>query len=462
MSHYSKKQLAEFMSPQYLKIAQDCARLVNTTKNPDVFFPRYKLLIEKMEQLSDFEKVIKFSGTKPSKELAEIKRKRDIATHDFLVRYYSDTRQKIKSAKTPKSKYNNAEKFNSQVSIYICELSKSNIEEFNRMSSELYALCEKAELVSKRTDSPKQTKIEETTTLSNSSGIPGEVLSWPWYISISFGRSSSNNFDKALFLAKAANYYLEDEMDGNRIYQAFFKSDPADYLKFVQLYELVGAWKSSCVIINGKIVDRKIIGGLNYCYGDRCRTGRSDFCFGASPATRNPFGCHRLQMSASNTPWWSFSHFDGANYVIDKSAIRMRAETFSTAYRLCPCFDTDYVNNAINELPPVLTKMEFEEVTMQGYFSAPLKLFSDLEENYEATNNFTMCPNCQSNDTYPISDEMNLIGCAKVVFYLILLFIPIIGWIAIYQSIKSTKRKKESVSYRKCKKCGKKFKVNNL
>lgn len=51
----------------------------------------------------------------------------------------------------------------------------------------------------------------------------------------------------------------------------------------------------------------EIVGGLNYCYGDFCRNGRLNFCFGASEYTENPFGCHRLQISATNNPWYSFS-----------------------------------------------------------------------------------------------------------------------------------------------------------
>lgn len=172
-----------------------------------------------------------------------------------------------------------------------------------------------------------------------------------WEIAVSFGKSSSANFDRALYLAQHADRYEKTIFNGKEVYQAFFHSEPQSFLAFVRLYELVGNWKSASVTINGEFADRKIVSGLNYCYGDRCRSGRSDFCYGASYMTKNPFGCHRLQISSCNNPWWSFTYYNGRNYTVDKKAILEHAATYSTAYRMCPCFDWDRVVQAINQLP---------------------------------------------------------------------------------------------------------------
>ena len=67
--------------------------------------------------------------------------------------------------------------------------------------------------------------------------------------------------------------------------------------------------------------------------------------------TKNPFGCHRLQISSCNNPWWSFTYYNGRNYTVDKKALLEHAATYSTAYRMCPCFDWDRVVQAINQLP---------------------------------------------------------------------------------------------------------------
>ena len=117
-----------------------------------------------------------------------------------------------------------------------------------------------------------------------------------WEIAVSFGKSSSANFDRALYLAQHADRYEKTIFNGKEVYQAFFHSEPQSFLAFVRLYELVGNWKSASVTINGEFADRKIVSGLNYCYGDRCRSGRSDFCYGASYMTKKPV---RLSQTAN-------------------------------------------------------------------------------------------------------------------------------------------------------------------
>lgn len=189
---------------------------------------------------------------------------------------------------------------------------------------------------------------------SESSNISIESKKISWEISVSFSKSSSTNFDRALYLAKHSYKYLQTVYNGNDIYQAFFLSEPKSYLSFIKLYELISGWKSTSVMINGEMVDRKIVSGLNRCYGDKCRTGKIDFCYGASFMTENPFGCHRLQISSCNHPWWSFSHYNGQKYVVDKKAILERAKSYSTAYRMCPCFDWDKIVKAIEELPDTI------------------------------------------------------------------------------------------------------------
>ena len=108
-----------------------------------------------------------------------------------------------------------------------------------------------------------------------------------WYVSISFGKSSSDNYMKAVTLAKAAPQYHEQIDDGKILHQAIYSSKPKEYLAFIMLYELVGNWKSSFVMINGNLIDRKVIGNLNYCYGDKCRSCNPKFCYGASYMTEN-------------------------------------------------------------------------------------------------------------------------------------------------------------------------------
>ena len=193
-----------------------------------------------------------------------------------------------------------------------------------------------------------------------------EEIIWPeWYISVSFGKSSSSNYEKAVALVKSAPQYHEQIDNGNILHQGIYSAKPNEYLDFITLYELVSGWKSSFVMINGKIIDRKIVGSLNYCYGDRCRSGNPDFCYGASYMTENPFGCHRLQISAANHPWWSYYTQVGHKWVLDKAAMKQRIDSYAEIYSLCPKFNYNNILAVLNVLPNSLSNFEMER--LRGY-----------------------------------------------------------------------------------------------
>ena len=198
-----------------------------------------------------------------------------------------------------------------------------------------------------------------------------------WYITTSFGKSSSPSYQKAVILAKASPKYHEQMDGGHILHQAVFSATPKDYLAFITLYELVSSWKSSFTLINGKIVDRKVIGNLNYCYGDKCRSGDINFCFGASEFTENPFGCHRLQISRYNNPWWTFGMSSGNSFRIDKSAIKARIDGYANVYHLCPSFNYDNILHVLNTLPDKLSKAEINRLynthTQVAEITIPIK-----------------------------------------------------------------------------------------
>lgn len=188
-----------------------------------------------------------------------------------------------------------------------------------------------------------------------------------WDISISFSRSHSANFERALFLAKKAPEYKEITDGKNEIYQARYSAKPEEYLAFIKLYEMISGWKSAHVSICGELIDRKIVGQLNYCYGDRCRSLNSKYCYGASPMTENPFGCHRFQVNACNNPWIDFyipileKEFKGKLW-LDKMAIKERIDTYAAVYRLCPVFDYARALDALIKLPTIITEREYKKM----------------------------------------------------------------------------------------------------
>ncbi|MDK2920060.1 MAG: hypothetical protein PWQ37_2793 [Candidatus Petromonas sp.] len=198
----------------------------------------------------------------------------------------------------------------------------------------------------------KQSKKNEVSQYRNNSIQHDNVELPNWYICVSFGKSTSPNYSKAVYMAKMAPKYLYDEVDSKPIHQAFFSADPNEYLAFIALYELVKDWKSSFVIINGNIVDRKIIGKLNYCYGDKCRSGNPRFCYGASDFTDNPFGCHRAQMHAYNDPWYSYGQIDNNGiFHVNKEIIKHEFIERVKPYRMCPSLNLDDILSNIEKLP---------------------------------------------------------------------------------------------------------------
>lgn len=68
------------------------------------------------------------------------------------------------------------------------------------------------------------------------------------------------------------------------------------------------------------------------------------------------------------------------------------------------------------------------------------------------------CPNCgNENVQVQAVSEMRSRGCLTVFIYLILLFIPIIGWIALIMLLRG--RKSKTVSYAVCQNCGHRWKA---
>lgn len=222
--------------------------------------------------------------------------------------------------------------------------------------------------VDKSTNLPARPTAAVPTKTKKLRGARGKEILFPdWYISISFSKSRSENYPLAVALAKSAPQYHEQMNDSRILHQAIYSSKPNEYLAFVRLYELVGGWKSSFVFINGTMIDRKIVQKLNYCYGDNCRSGNSDFCFGASYMTDNPFGCHRFQISACNNPWWSFYVRNGKKYYLDKNAIYQRINSYANVYNICPLFDYNYAIKVLNALPAVVSERQLAQIVDGNY-----------------------------------------------------------------------------------------------
>lgn len=133
---HNKKE-ALFMAEQWIRIANESANLVNSTKNADVFFNRYTLLLEELEKLSKLEIFNCFSQKKPSKNLKEILDKKENTINDFITRFYNETISEINSLKTVTSKNKRIENFYTNLQKYKSMMSSNNLKRIDNFYLEL-------------------------------------------------------------------------------------------------------------------------------------------------------------------------------------------------------------------------------------------------------------------------------------------------------------------------------------
>lgn len=120
-----------------LRICKDCVEIINNTKNPKIFFDRYKLLISITNELITVEKKYKFNSERPSQFKEKLKKQEIYTINDFLNRYYQDTIEKVENLKTVKGKTNFVKKFIDNIIIYKNYLNKENLTLANTLYNSL-------------------------------------------------------------------------------------------------------------------------------------------------------------------------------------------------------------------------------------------------------------------------------------------------------------------------------------
>lgn len=118
---------AESMAQRDLEIIQDCIRLIGDTKNPDTFFSRFDLLVEKADHLRLFEDYISFTAS-PSLAFGEVWADQQEAIKRFLIRYFCDVFDKAEAAKTDKGKLSKYQKFYDSLQPYYHKMNADNID----------------------------------------------------------------------------------------------------------------------------------------------------------------------------------------------------------------------------------------------------------------------------------------------------------------------------------------------
>lgn len=113
-----------------VEILNNCAQIFQSTSNPDTFFSRYDLYIQKLTLLSDAERDgINFEGDSPSKKLSEVTRDHGKIelVNNMIDRCWAKTISEIQNLKTDNGKKNRVLKFKDNLSKYDSQMPQASI-----------------------------------------------------------------------------------------------------------------------------------------------------------------------------------------------------------------------------------------------------------------------------------------------------------------------------------------------
>ncbi len=117
---------------------KDCAELVNTTVNPEVFFARYNLMLEHLESLAGLEctGIFENSPELPSENFLRIEAQFVAATNDFLDRSFASAKAHAETLKTDSGKKNAIKRYFDNMEKYIVHMDGESLEYFDKMKEE--------------------------------------------------------------------------------------------------------------------------------------------------------------------------------------------------------------------------------------------------------------------------------------------------------------------------------------
>jgi len=190
------------------------------------------------------------------------------------------------------------------------------------------------------TESDKAQPVTERPTVAN--------------VEISFGYSSSPNYEKAVSICQNLPSYESSGEGKDIVHHVVIPITEVELL--INLYELVGNWKSSQMLINGRPSSKK---DLTY-YGVGCYRNRQkayspeQYCFGERVYEANIWGCKRLNMPLMEWGggWLEYGEFDDSGvWHFDKDRIRHDLEVRLRENELCPVLDRRHVLETLDRLP---------------------------------------------------------------------------------------------------------------
>lgn len=171
---------------------------------------------------------------------------------------------------------------------------------------------------------------------------------------LSFGYSTSVHYGRAVSICENIPTY-RTEGDGRQIMHVVDLS-LNDVELIANLYDIVGSWKSSSLIVKGQSIGKRQLSyyGLG-CFRSRLKSVDKDgHCFGMHQFERNIWGCKKLELPISEWGggWLDHGQFDGSGaWVFDKDLIKKDIESRSGECELCPIFNKSLIMETVDRLP---------------------------------------------------------------------------------------------------------------
>lgn len=130
-----------------LEICRDCTELINSTANPEVFFPRWDLLYETVLFLLKLEPFISFTTGTPSQTLVDLCQSENRSCKDFIERFYQKIAGMTNHLKTAKGKTDKIKTFFEQLEPFFYRITKENYQYIISLYSEAVSAVENGQPV---------------------------------------------------------------------------------------------------------------------------------------------------------------------------------------------------------------------------------------------------------------------------------------------------------------------------
>lgn len=138
----NSRQNAKILAPQFLKQAQESAKILQTTTEPATFFTRYDFCVGRLIELEKCKRYgVPVSTTSDLTKYRSIAF-RDEAVNEIIHRTADKYRTKIESLKTQKAKKNWAEKYQQAFEPYLPYISDKQKTVLEKVSAGLSALAD--------------------------------------------------------------------------------------------------------------------------------------------------------------------------------------------------------------------------------------------------------------------------------------------------------------------------------